>query len=148
MTCVLGIDPGGTTGFALLYEVGGHTGIAMCSQEVGLDASGILSAVDEYREFSGGIMHIACEDFVQRGRGSRLHGGVTADLVGAVRSIPDVKFRVAGAVKPWATANRLIRLGSAHLLTGRPHAADAARHALYSGVRDFGWPDPLSKADK
>lgn len=145
MTTILGIDPGGTTGFALLQNVGGVLSLAVVGQTPGLDAQSIQDEIRDYQEWAGDEMHLACEDFVLRGRASRRNGGGTADLVGAVRAIGGARFRTAAMVKPWATSKRLALLGNVHLLTGKPHAADAARHALYSGVRDFGWSDPLSR---
>ena len=55
-------------------------------------------------------------------------------------------IRTAGEVKPWATDKRLHTAGLLDLTAGMRHARDAARHALYSAVRDYGLPDPLSRA--
>jgi hypothetical protein len=47
-------------------------------------------------------------------------------------------------VKPWATDERLAAAGLLDPTKGMRHARDAARHALFCAVRDFGLPDPLS----
>jgi hypothetical protein len=48
-------------------------------------------------------------------------------------------------VKPWATDERLEAAGLLDLTKGMRHARDAARHALFTAVKDGGVPDPLSK---
>jgi hypothetical protein len=52
--------------------------------------------------------------------------------------------RSAAEVKPWATDARLDAAGLLSATTGMRHARDAARHALFSAVKDWGLPDPLS----
>lgn len=145
--CVLGIDPGGTTGFCLLEST---LTVVMCGQVVDLTPSTVLIAIQKFSGVARDNVRIACEDFVVRGLRRRTHTApkATMDLIGAVRTLPRVTMRTASQVKPWATDKRLLRLAGHEMLTGRPHAADAARHALYAGVRDLGWPDPLAKPDK
>jgi hypothetical protein len=53
--------------------------------------------------------------------------------------------RSAADVKPWATDTRLQAAGLLDLTKGMRHARDAARHALFCAVCDFGLTDPLSR---
>jgi hypothetical protein len=59
-----------------------------------------------------------------------------------------VARRPAAAVKPWATDRRLVAVGFPASPNGGVkgdlgHAADGARHALYAAVHDAYMPDPL-----
>jgi hypothetical protein len=47
-------------------------------------------------------------------------------------------------VKPWAVDKRLHAAGLLDMTAGMRHARDAARHALFCAVKDYGLPDPLS----
>ena len=98
---------------------------------------------------------IALEQFVV-GRRSALSatpaaGALTRGMVGVVeawaaRNRVECIGRVAAEVKPWATDKRLQAAGLLEpLTTGMRHARDAARHALFCAVKDYGLPDPLGR---
>lgn len=151
---ILGIDPGGTTGLCTLVQTsdGYH---AHPRQLTSTGVHGLLAYIDTIAAETAGTygeLLLACEDFVVRGLATRTASTapkLTRELIGAVRGLPYRSvFRVAGAVKPWATDKRLAAAFGQGTFTGMPHAADAARHALYAGVRDLGWPDPLKIAHK
>lgn len=148
---VLGIDPGKTTGIAL---IGGPDGVPVLLQS---SREGVLTAVwalvERCRDQGEPVNALAVERFVSGPRSGKLAtpaGATTARMVIAdlltfaqdVAEVP-VHLRSAGEVKPWATDARLKAAGIEH--RGMPHALDAARHALYCMVRDFGRPDPLSR---
>lgn len=151
MTTILGIDPGGMTGLALVQwhpDYPDTLGFTVIPWEVrGLRPGDLMGIVNRAASDARRQLLVACEDFVLRGlNGRRTHTGpkATLDLIGAVRTVsfPHV-LRPAAAVKPWASDKRLAAAFGPGAFRGLPHAADAARHALYAGVRDFGWPDPL-----
>jgi hypothetical protein len=100
---------------------------------------------------------LAMERFVVGNRASRSStsaaGATTRNLLGELLAWADTFPRVqvrsvqrpAGAVKPWATDERLAAAGLLDITKGMNHARDAARHALFAAVADFGQPDPLSR---
>ena len=158
--CALGIDPGPTTGIALVrwerfpasedkparYEVAGYR-VLQCDQ--GSAAFTVAAVLDRQRD---GTVHAAIEKFVTGPRAARLRhseGKATADLAAALASLIErrgrrVVQRAAAEVKPWATDTRLSAAGLLDVTKGMPHARDACRHALFAGVRDGRMPDPLS----
>ncbi|MET0423635.1 MAG: hypothetical protein ABW046_07165 [Actinoplanes sp.] len=96
---------------------------------------------------------IALEQFVVGRRAARSSspaaGAVTRSMVGVVTSwssLPNLTLRQRSAseVKPWATDKRLHAAGLLDPTIGMRHARDAARHALFCAVSDYGLPDPLS----
>jgi hypothetical protein len=151
VTVILGVDPGGTTGIALL---GGPDGVPVLLQS---SREGVLTVVwalvERVRDQGGKVSAIAVERFVAGPRSGRLAtpaGAATArvviaDLCSFAQEVADVPVypRSAAEVKPWATDARLKAAGIEH--RGMPHALDAARHALFCAVRDYGMPDPLSR---
>lgn len=159
---VIGVDPGGTTGIAVItlgddgkyytlhsVEVPGQQFVEAFGQVIdGLVASRKL--------MDGEQMLIATEQFVVRGRASRSKtpqgGQLARRIIGWLESIADrgpaynqLRLRSASQVKKWATNRRLERAG---LLASIPasggHARDAGRHALFAARMDLKWPDPLS----
>lgn len=141
---ILGIDPGTTTGFASLPIVEGVGGPRYGQPVLGQlkGTTGTLYALDLMLRACDGV---AIEAFVI-GRGSQRAGAAgawTREVISFVWPTDrPVCSRSAATVKPWATDKRLAALGAD--ITGLPHAGDALRHALYSAVRDHGWPDPLT----
>jgi hypothetical protein len=151
---VIGVDPGPVPGFVMLdYTDGLLTGkdVVQCSAQV---APLIFGEI--VRDLAGEFPIVGLERFVVRGRSGRSStskaGEQTRDLIGRLVQVtaglvPDKNWhaRAAGEVKPWATEERLEAAGLLDLTKGMRHARDAARHALFTAVRDGGVPDPLSK---
>lgn len=145
---VIGVDPGRTTGLALLRLD------APLQWELIQATPGAVVALVEAMAGWGPVARIAVERFVVGPRASRsadaAAGALTRDLVGALHQLGSrlgvpVSARSASEVKPWATDRRLTAAGLYRAGTGMPHARDAAGHALFSAVSDCGIPDPLSK---
>lgn len=150
---VIGIDPGPTTGFAVLRWDGepGAWRLATRNHAVFQCAHGsALWLFDRLIEEHPHV-RVAIERFIlgRISRASKHDGEITRDLIGAlVDRIVDMdasRWRPAAAVKPWATDDRLAYAGLLDPTKGMPHARDAGRHALFSGVSDYGAPDPMSK---
>lgn len=152
---VIGIDPGPTPGLVRLsWRTDDWSGFAPSLAQVDvvqcshLIAGRLVSALA-----AEGVDLVAVEQFVvghRAGRSSTSTAGYTtrslvAELVGMaeVEGWRNVQ-RPAGTVKPWATTSRLKAAGLLDLTEGMRHARDAARHALFAGVRDLDMPDPLS----
>jgi hypothetical protein len=144
-TYVIGIDPGLTTGIALLDLQTLACELVQCSPGV------VLPIVTELAT-SGVIAVLAVERFVVGPRAARSStpraGAITRELIVELTAAGEhfadkVVLRSAAEVKPWATDQRLERAGLK--VRGMPHAVDGARHALFSAVKDCGLPDPLSK---
>lgn len=156
MTAVfaLGIDPGPTTGIALLYldapVLADGTSVFQCNAAT---APWLLSALLNSRHgIAGGRTRGGIEAFVPgRGAGARRNtGSATRDLARELRKVAEdagmvLAVRNAAMVKPWATDVRLTRAGLLKLVPGMPHARDGLRHALYTAVHDCGLRDPLSR---
>lgn len=158
MTAIIGVDPGGTTGIALLaFHRWTETNEGAWDHPVLVQSTqdGVLTVVEAlFRRTvdQGEGVALAVERFVSGPRSGRLatpKGAETAkQLIGELTGwakATDVQLylRSAGEVKPWATDARLKKLDAA--ARGMPHAHDALRHALFTGVRAYGWPDPLSR---
>lgn len=146
MSVILGADPGLTTGLAVLDLERRTWELAQLSPVLVMPLIGAL--IERYD-----VVGVACERFVVGPRAARSAtprgGQVARELEAQIDDLDrvhpiKVMRRSASQVKPWATAERLKAAGIA--TRGMPHALDAARHALYAAVRDFGFPDPLSSA--
>lgn len=147
--CVIGVDPGVTTGLAIAYwddESWAWPGAYQC------DAGSAPALLNWLAGLHGTLMRSAVEEFrAGTGAGAR---GATATLTRTLaedltsvleyRKVP-VKTRPAATVKPWATDKRLEKAGLMEICRGQPHAADAMRHLLFCAVHDCGVPDPLSR---
>lgn len=138
---ILGIDPGVTTGFAML-EWAGTRYRAILGQLKGGGTLLCLAALCT----SPVVDSIAIEDFVI-GRGSQRAGAAGSWTRQVIAHAEDcarvpVHKRSAATVKPWATDKRLAAISG--FTTGLPHAGDALRQAIFSAVKDHGWPDPLT----
>lgn len=147
---IIGVDPGETTGIALLQA--GRIEVVQCSPGAVLSIVGALSK--NATEWTAGLV-IAVERFVVSTRAGRSAspkaGATTRALITALTDAHDpqigvrVLLRSASEVKPWATDARLKAAGLIDVCKGMPHARDGARHALFAAVHDCGIPDPLSK---
>lgn len=164
---VIGIDPGPTPGFVLLYRT--YSGAlqadaAQCSARLApVVLDGLLQCAGTHPVI------VQIEQFVigrRSGRSSSAKAGQqTRDLVGQLQQVCEqhatitrrshpVLLANASRVKHWATDARLLKTqltGDRSLFTltaGMRHARDAARHALFAAVHDGGIPDPLSKQSR
>lgn len=156
MIRVLGIDPGGTTGLAVLDFIPelGRPWSVEPTQHGGMDTL-LLDLLPLLK--LGGEKLVAIEKFVvsrRSGRSATAQAGEQARLIiGGVAQLCQqhgvrLVQRPAGVVKPWATDRRLDAAGLLAPTRGMGHARDAARHALYAAVRDLRLPDPLSMKER
>jgi hypothetical protein len=150
---VIGVDPGVTTGIVALHlgdlaagEAPYSPSVVQCDHGTALTVIGALALGIAPRDVP---VVLAAESFVVSGRSSRsanaAAGRITRDLLGELKAcawFTRVLVRPAGAVKPWATDERLAVAGL--LVPDMRHARDAARHALFAAVHDYAQPDPLS----
>jgi hypothetical protein len=163
---VIGIDPGPIAGVVRIQleqqgNVGGLGGVQLVDVQALQVTPDILTCILEALTRDDRAA-LALERFVvgpRSGRSSTPSAGLTTrNLVGQIEwwaregyteafiQRPELHARSAAEVKPWATDERLDAAGLLELTKGMRHARDAARHALYCAVRDYGLPDPLSKA--
>lgn len=144
---VIGVDPGGTTGLCRIDADGYRAPVLdqVAPDEVLGAVEALVGAQDPAEVL------LAVEQFVVGRRAARsatpAGGRVARELIGAlhlefVGRGARVVLRSASVVKPWAIDRRLKAAGL--YLPGKPHARDAARHALFAAVADCGLPDPLS----
>ena len=154
---VIGVDPGPVPGVVRLRLIG--TGAASePNRVIGAEAlqvtPGLLATVLDGIAADGLGIAVALERFVVGRRAARSStaaaGAITRDMVGAVEAWAQMRqvavhTRPAAEVKPWAVDKRLHAAGLLDLTAGMRHARDAARHALFCAVRDYGLPDPLSR---
>jgi hypothetical protein len=155
---VIGIDPGPTTGIAVLNWREDRPSVEAVIQCNASAAPSLLGFLLRFRRLDTAVV---IERFVisRHAKSSAVDGAVTRDLIGALCEVsrgteprPDdewapypVKLRAAGQVKPWATDHRLAMCQLLNPTKAMPHARDAARHALFAAVADHGMPDPLSR---
>jgi hypothetical protein len=149
VTAVLGVDPGGTTGVALVafkrgrYHLYAHRGLVGTAAEVAADLQ------DKGTELMMLGVPVAVERFVvsrRAGRSSSAAAGEKArHIIGALETSGAHLHRAtASEVKRWATDKRLAAAGL-RPTQGLPHTRDACRHALYTLVKHYGCPDPLGR---
>ena len=152
---VIGIDPGPSTGIAVLdltvpvlaagaeaFQVNASAACWLLQQILG--PSGLAARRVTVR---GGI-----EGFAPgHGAGSVMRAGrLTRDQVRELEDtagqagVPLVT-RYMGRVRPWATDKRLEAAGLLALTAGGNHCRAAMRHAIYCATHDCGYPDPLSR---
>lgn len=143
---IIGVDPGKTTGLAILDLAGGAWFTEMA------DAAGVPHNLRVMIR-AGDL--VAAEKFVvsrRAGRSSSAKAGEQArDILGALREIcreNGAQFVTypAVVVKRWAADKRLKAAGLHAPTKGIGHARDAARHALHAARWHAGLPDPLSSA--
>lgn len=148
ITAVIGVDPGPTSGVALLILRDDRTladrFVFQCNAPA---AYGLVNYLVEANE---GPAKVVCagEAFADgRGPGARgKNAQVTRGLITDLDSLPVTWYwRTAAAVKPWAIDRRLLISGLYDITQGMPHARDACRHALFCAAHDLGLPDPLIK---
>jgi hypothetical protein len=149
---VIGIDPGPLPGIVRLrvlreepVRIIGAAALQVTPNVLGQ----VLDGLD-----GGMIQALAYERFVVGRRAARsatpAAGAATRDMIGRLEAWAEahcdgrVHSRAAADVKPWAVDKRLHAAGLLDLTAGMRHARDAARHALFCAVKDYGLPDPLS----
>lgn len=152
ITCVMGVDPGSTTGICHLQIAKPCDGPAYISSTLvyGTNPLGVFPLLQFLMEINEGAAQIvaAYETFVPgRGAGAVGSGAADARLVISELKVLPVRWhsRSAAVVKPWATDARLKKAGLLACTAKMVDARDAARHALFAACHDAGLPDPLSK---
>ena len=149
---VIGVDPGRTTGIAALHFSDATVGLISGTNLVQCNPESVSLIVDTLIGSGWPTRVVAVERFVVGPRAGRSQdakaGEITRRLISDMHSYQGcggvrVHARSAAEVKPWAVDARLAAIGIR--MAGMPHAKDAARHALFCAVRDYGVPDPLSK---
>ena len=149
--CTLGIDPGGTSGLFLgAWRTGERKPYLTRAWQCDMAATPELLGwiLDHYTQIDA----VQVEAFDARERSRKMRGfsasnmhKLIADLVTICHGAGvAVVTRPPAPVKAWATDDRLRDAGLYKLTAGKPHARDAARHALYAAVRDLGLRDPKS----
>jgi hypothetical protein len=144
---VVGIDPGPVVGVAVVC-----TNPRFAPTVIQVNAGSVETVLEGWHTVYA-VGALATERFVvgpRAARSSTPAGGARARAVvellsgwAAEKGVPHFR-RSASEVKPWATDGRLAAAGLLELTKGMRHARDAARHALFCAVKDYGLPDPLS----
>lgn len=131
---IIGVDPGPTPGVVALLCSGGQ-----------LDKVATFTTPEDALSFAEGLPvrpWVAVERFiVGRGTARKTRAGSmeTVTMAETVREAVKARgwplqFLPAGSVKPVVTDARLKRYGAWPFLRG-PHQRDAARHALFMGLK-------------
>lgn len=156
-TCVIGVDPGATTGVCLLQVTSPEpwssvSPVPYITERLvfGCNSAAVYGLVEHLIECNQGPARIvaAGEKFVPgRGAGARSGGASQAQMViGELQALPvEWTWRTPVAVKHWAIDDRLKKAGLLDLTAKMIDARDAARHALFAACHDAGLPDPLSR---
>ena len=153
VTCVMGVDPGATTGVCHLQiatPCNGEPPYITSRLVFGCNALAVFPLMQFLMEINEGAARIiaAGERFVPgRGAGARGPGAaVTRDVIQELAVLPVAwHWRSAADVKPWATDDRLKAAGLYEITAKMRDARDGARHALFAACHDAGLPDPLSR---
>jgi hypothetical protein len=149
---IVGIDPGPVTGIVRLFVAGRPDETVKLIRADALQVT-LGALIDVLAGLAYGPATIAYERFVVGSRAGRSAaagaGERTRSAIGAIEEWANqqghqTNARSAANVKPWATDTRLAAAGLLEDTKGMRHARDAARHALFCAVRDYGLPDPLS----
>lgn len=152
---VLGVDPGVTTGLAVV-DGSGRVRKAMQVTVGDFDDAAVESLVDVLRAQSRGVEVVVCEDWrLYPAKGLALGGDslVAAQIVGIVRALGalnmlgGVESRARVVLQPPTIkqASWLDRWLSRQGTDLRRHEKDAARHALYWLVVRSGSSTPVSE---
>jgi hypothetical protein len=148
----IGVDPGPHPGICVLGE---QTPILLQTEpESLLPFVGLMIEMFEEE----GPIHLAIEQWAigPISRAAQKWGKITRQQIGELAAFEShlpgrrvlVHLRTASDVFPWASDARLAKAGLLSRTAGLEHARSAARHALFSLVRDTGAPDPLSRAHR
>lgn len=152
IVCVLGVDPGVTTGICRLRLETASTGRLAITERLVLScnaaaAGGLAEHLIKLSDGSPKIV-IGGERFVP-GNGAGAKGpqaAVTRQVISAIDSLfQPVAWRSAAEVKTWAAEERMKKSGLYDMTRKMIDAYDASRHALFAAVHDCGLPDPLSR---
>jgi hypothetical protein len=153
---ILGVDPGPLPGIVRLHLLENTDGAVRL---IGADAMQVtpgmvIAVLEGLHQLDSAIDAIAIERFVVGRRAARsatpAAGSRTRDMIGELtgwateKQVITVHTRTAAEVKPWAVDKRLHAAGLLDITAGMRHGRDAARHALFCAVKDYGMPDPLS----
>lgn len=152
---VLGVDPGPTPGIVRLLfwdRVQALVGEPV-AEIVQCTAGALVPVLNALNDVPMSTTALAYEAFVVGHRAARSRtpaaGKATRDMIRDLaywaghHDIPSHTYR-ATDVKPWATDARLQAAGLLEMTKGMRHARDGARHALFTAVKHYGLPDPLS----
>lgn len=154
MIVAIGMDPGETVGLTRLTYTLDHdlimVDVVQCTSSTALDLLEVLLRVP-----SGTAVFFQVEKYVRNLKGGGGKAGArTRDMVGSAVTLVQTNqmawatSRSAVDVKAWATDGRLEAAGILPDTKGMGHARDAARHALFTAVREGKIPDPLSRKAK
>jgi hypothetical protein len=151
---IVGIDPGPVVGIVRLHLAiqPAASSTLLCAEALQVTPGVAVSMLDVL--IQGDEAAVAVERFVigpRSARSSTPAGGAAAREV--ITRVADWVYwrglpywsRSAAEVKPWATDTRLAAAGLMEPTVGMRHARDAGRHALFTAVKHYGLPDPLSK---
>jgi hypothetical protein len=153
MTYIIGIDPGPIAGVVWLQLWDAPARQVRKVQAMQITSGALINVLDAIRLTVFESDAVAYERFVVGPRAARSgtpHAGATTrGMIGEVEAWAHLHCaayaRTAAEVKPWATDERLDAAGLLEPTKGMRHARDAARHALYTAVKVYGLPDPLSR---
>lgn len=141
---ILGIDPGKTTGVAVLRLYNKQPALVPY-QVIYAKAFSTIKKIAEAES----VDVLAVERFIlsnRVGKAAEARAAVdTMTLIAQLQQLqPKLLLHSAAEVKAWATDRRLLAAGLLTETTSMPHARDAARHAMFTAVK-IGWmKDPLS----
>lgn len=150
---VLGVDPGPTPGIVRLVVWPAEAATHLRADVVQCSASALEPVLNGLADYPESSVALAYEAFVVGHRAARSRtagaGKATRDMTRDLaewaqhHDIPSHTYR-ATDVKPWAADERLEAAGLLEPTKGMRHARDAGRHALFTAVKHYGLPDPLS----
>jgi hypothetical protein len=153
-TYVVGVDPGPVAGVVELVVDHEAARLSAPVDVVQCCAPALPRVLDGLVRRAASLVVVATEGFVVSSRAARSStpraGKAARETLALVagwvdeRHIPYIRYveRGAAEVKPWATDTRLTAAGLLEPTKGMRHARDAARHALFTAVRECGLPDP------
>lgn len=137
----LGLDPGHTTGAALIHDFRLIWARQLETSHVENTYDSIRDLFDEVLNvYDVGSIQIACEDYkvydwkAESHSWSKVH---TIKVVGLIQFLAyehriPIKMRMASAAKGWMTDDKLRTWGL--YVEGQRHSRDAIRHAAYNAI--------------